>query len=182
VAGPGNVAAFWENPNIHPFVEHHQRLTSFLKMAEAYGLSVVAGDAEYGLERFMRAINGDYGPGRCAACYRLRLTAAAEAAARLSFEAFTTTLLISPYQNHELIIAIGEEAGKKAGVKFHYTDFRPGFRNSYDVARQHDLYRQKYCGCIFSENDRFHNDKKYLNPLAAESVKSSNDTAPGEKS
>ncbi len=180
-AGPGNTAVFWENPNIHPFVEHHQRLTSFIKMAEIFGLKVVAGNAEYGLERFMHEIGGDFTQGRCATCYRLRLTAAAQAAARLSFEAFSTTLLISPYQNHELLIATGEEAGKKAGVKFHYTDFRPGFKGSHDIARQHDLYRQKYCGCIFSEHERFRGDKKYLNPLQVNSVTRDNNAESGEK-
>ena len=107
-------------------------------MAEIFGLEIIVGDASYGLERFLRAIDGDFGPGRCATCYRLRLNAVAQTAARLSFEAFTTTLLISPYQNHELLISVGEEAGRAAGVKFHYTDFRPGFRASHEVAKQNE--------------------------------------------
>ncbi len=169
-AGSGNTAIFWENPNIHPFVEHHQRLLSCQKMADVLGLQLIAGDASYGLERFLLALKGDFGPGRCATCYRMRLNAVAQAAARLSFEAFTTTLLISPYQNHELLISVGEEAGKAAGVKFHYTDFRPGFRSSHETARKNELYRQKYCGCIFSEHDRFRNDKKFLNPFLSSGV------------
>ena len=179
VAGKGNTAVFWENPNIHPFVEHHSRLTSFIKMAGLFGLEVISGDASYGLEKFLREIGSDYGPGRCAICYRMRLTAAARAAARLSFEAFTTTLLISPYQNHELLISTGEQTAREAGVKFHYTDFRPGFRSSHEIARQNELYRQKYCGCIFSEQERFSNDKKFLNPLLASGVKNDEKTRAG---
>ncbi|GAB1355197.1 epoxyqueuosine reductase QueH [Erysipelotrichia bacterium] len=179
VAGKGNTAVFWENPNIHPFVEHHSRLTSFIKMAGQFGLEVISGDASYGLERFLHETGSDFGPGRCEICYRMRLTAVAHAAARLSFEAFTTTLLISPYQNHELLISTGEQAAKETGVKFHYTDFRPGFRNSHEIARQNELYRQKYCGCIFSEQERFSNDKKFLNPLLTSDVKNDEKTKAG---
>ncbi len=170
-AGAGNTAVFWENPNIHPFVEYRQRQTSFVKMAGIFGLEIIAGHEEYGLAGFLHELDGEYGPGRCAVCYRLRLEAAARAAARLAFEAFTTTLLISPYQNHELLIATGKAAAEKVGIRFHYTDFRPGFRQSHETARQHDLYRQKYCGCIFSEHERFSNDKKYLNPFQTAGVK-----------
>ncbi|HNX74729.1 MAG TPA: epoxyqueuosine reductase QueH [Candidatus Rifleibacterium sp.] len=182
IAGPGNTALLWENPNIHPFVEFRSRQASFIKMAEILGLQVIAGDTEYGLERFLSEIAGEHGPARCATCYRMRLTAAARAAARLSFEAFTTTLLISPYQNHELLIATGEEAARQTGVKFHYTDFRPGFRQSHELARQHELYRQKYCGCIFSEQERFGNDKRYLNPFRENCVKIDTGSETGVKS
>lgn len=164
-------AVFWENPNIHPFVEYHQRLDSLKKMAVIFGLEVIYGDSSYGLDRFLSALDGDYGPQRCSICYRLRLEAVAQAAADNSFEAFSTTLLISPYQNHELLIKTGLEVAEKAGVKFHYTDFRPGFRHSHEMARKHELYRQKYCGCIFSEHDRYKNDKKYLNLTSQPGVK-----------
>lgn len=169
--GATKAAIFWDNPNIHPFVEYHQRFASLKKMAEAFGLEVITGDASYGLERFLDALNGDYSPARCAVCYRLRLKAAAEAAVKNSFEAFSTTLLISPYQNHELLIKIGNEVGEDAGVKFYYQDFRPGFKNSHEMAKKHDLYRQKYCGCIFSEHDRYKNDKKFLNLYSEQIVK-----------
>lgn len=168
--GSGKTTAFWENPNIHPFVEYNQRLASFKLAAEQFNLDIIYGDTSYGLERFLRELAGDFGPGRCATCYRLRLQAAAKATAKAGIAAFTTTLLISPYQHHELIIKIGHEAAKEHGVTFHYTDFRPGFRSSHEKVRELDLYRQKYCGCIFSEHDRYKNVKKYLNPTGITSV------------
>lgn len=171
-AGPGNTTLFWENPNIHPFVEYHQRLSSFVKMAEILGLEILAGEADYGLNRFISSLDGNFGPERCAVCYRLRLSATARAAATHGFAAFSTTLLISPYQNHELLIQIGREAAEQSGVGFLYADFRPGFRAAQETARNSELYRQKYCGCIFSEHDRFRDDKKYLNPLSEPDVKS----------
>ncbi|MDD2999216.1 MAG: epoxyqueuosine reductase QueH [Candidatus Riflebacteria bacterium] len=168
--GSGNIALFWENPNIHPFVEYHNRRNSFMKMAEVFGCNVLHGNSNYGLDSFLKALAENYGPERCAVCYRLRIEAVAKAAADNSFSAFSTTLLISPYQNHDLLIATGHEAGRKFGVNFCYIDFRPGFRGTYEAARQHELYRQKYCGCIFSEHDRYKNDKKFLNPPGITSV------------
>jgi len=77
------------------------------------------------------------------------------------YDAFTTTLLVSPYQNHELLIKVAEEVAEKYDVKFLYRDFRPGFREGQNEARQLGLYMQKYCGCVFSEEDRYlrHNKK-----------------------
>ncbi len=159
--GKGQTAVFWENPNIHPFVEHYMRLQSFIKMAQIYELPIIKGDIEYGLNRFLEALNGHFGSERCATCYRLRLEATAKAAKEHGFDEISTTLLISPYQNHELLQKVGNEAAEKYGVKFHYTDFRPGFRGSHELARKYELYRQKYCGCIFSEHDRYRDDKKH---------------------
>ncbi len=163
--GKGQTSAFWENPNIHPFVEHYQRMASFIKMAQIYELPIIKGDAEYGLNRFLEALKGHYGTERCETCYRLRLEATAKIAAEKGFDEISTTLLISPYQNHELLKKVGNEAAEKYNVKFHYTDFRPGFRESHELARKYELYRQKYCGCIFSEHDRYMNDKKHFPDL-----------------
>ena len=71
------------------------------------------------------------------------------------YDAFTTTLLVSPYQNHDLLKQIGEEMAEKYGVKFLYRDFIPGFREGQSEARALGLYMQKYCGCVFSEEDRY---------------------------
>lgn len=78
------------------------------------------------------------------------------------YDAFTTTLLVSPYQNYELLIQVAEEMAEKYGVKFLYRDFRPGFREGQNEARALGLYMQKYCGCVFSEEDRYlcHSKKK----------------------
>lgn len=163
--GQGQTAVFWENPNIHPFVEYYHRMASFIKMAKIYELPIIKGKAEYGLNGFLLALNGQYGVRRCETCYRLRLEATAKTAKENSFTEISTTLLISPYQNHELITKVGNEAAEKYGIKFRYTDFRPGFKDSHELARKHELYRQKYCGCIFSEHDRYKEDPKHFPDL-----------------
>ncbi|MDR1636705.1 MAG: epoxyqueuosine reductase QueH [Treponema sp.] len=94
-------------------------------------------------------------PSRCAFCYRLRLEKTAEKAGREGFDAFSTTMLISPYQNHDLIRALGEELAGSYGVVFLYRDFRPRFREGRGKAGELGLYLQKYCGCIFSEEERY---------------------------
>ncbi len=162
--GSGKTVLFWENPNIHPFIEYQQRLDSFKTAAAHLQLEIIYGETAYGLARFLRALDGEFDQGRCAICYRLRLETTAKTAARSGIAAFTTTLLISPYQDHELLIRTGQQVASENGVSFNYTDFRPGFRGSHNAARELGLYRQKYCGCIFSEHDRYKNDKKYLNP------------------
>ena len=108
----------------------------------------------YGLRDFVRAVAADIDH-RCAHCYTIRLGTAAKYASEHGYEAFTSSLLISPYQNHELLKAVGETMARKYGVEFLYRDFRPGFRAGQAKAREMGLYLQKYCGCIFSEEDRY---------------------------
>ena len=79
---------------------------------------------------------------------------------KIGYDSFSTTLLVSPYQNHELLKEIGEQLGKKYGIEFVYRDFRVGFREGQAKARELGLYMQKYCGCIFSEEDRYNNHIK----------------------
>ncbi|MEE8328552.1 MAG: epoxyqueuosine reductase QueH [Thermodesulfovibrionia bacterium] len=93
-------------------------------------------------------------PERCKACYRLRLKKTAEEASKQGFDAFTTTLLISPYQDFDQITAIGNEIADKYNVLFYLRDFRPDFRKSMAIAKELGLYRQRYCGCIFSKEER----------------------------
>jgi len=111
-------------------------------------------DETYGLRRFLSEIGQD-ADGRCIQCYRMRLYPTAELARKLGADAFTTTLLISPYQNHELLVRVAEEAAGAAGVPFAYYDFRSGYRESVRLSREMGLYRQPYCGCIFSEEERY---------------------------
>ena len=92
---------------------------------------------------------------RCAACHHLRLDKAARSATEGGFDAFTTSLLVSPYQKHDLIRDIGRSVGIEHGVEFYYEDFRPGWPKTHEMSSEMDLYRQKYCGCIFSERERF---------------------------
>lgn len=153
--GFADVVPFWENPNIHPYVEYHSRFESFKKMAGALGAEIRWGDTAYGLERFLTTLAGDFGPSRCAACFRMRLNATAARARKDGFESFSTTLLVSPYQDHDLLVSIGHEAGRAHDIAFIDTDLRTSFPATHAGARENELYRQKYCGCIFSERDRF---------------------------
>lgn len=154
-SGEEDILLFWENPNIHLSAEYHSRFESFRKMADILRAEIRLGDNSYGLERFLNALQGDFGPARCSVCFRMRLAATAARARLDGIESFSTTLLISPYQNHELLVEIGHEVGREQGVAFLDTDLRPAFRDTYAGARKNDLYRQKYCGCIFSEQERF---------------------------
>lgn len=150
--------AFWYNPNIHPFTEYRQRLNTLRGYAASIGMALVERN-EYGLRTFLTEVDGAF-DARCPVCYRLRLDAAADYAAENGFPAFSTTLLISPYQNHALLMEAGERAAAQYGVSFLYRDFRPLFRDGQNRARELNLYMQKYCGCIFSEEDRYKKRKK----------------------
>ena len=163
--GSEEVILFWENPNIHPYLEYRERLLSFQRAATQFGLPVLYGDAEYGLDRFLHALGPRTGPERCAVCHRLRLEAAAKRAARESISAITTTLLISPYQDHDLLQRIGKEVAALYRIGFVATDLRPHFRTTFAESRRLGLYRQSYCGCIFSEQERYRASKKHQLPL-----------------
>lgn len=144
---------YWYNPNIHPFTEYASRLDSLRKFAAAEHLPLVIGGA-YGLRPFVAATAADPDR-RCLTCYKMRLDAAAEHAAREGYDAFTTTLLVSPYQHRDGILAAGREAAERFCTVFLEEDFRTGFRAGQEEARARGLYMQKYCGCIYSEEDRY---------------------------
>ena len=103
-------------------------------------------------------------------CYRVRLEQTARYAKEHGYDTFSTTLLISPYQNHNALKKIGEEMAEKYGLNFLYRDFRPGFREGQAEARELGLYMQKYCGCVFSEEIRYycHNTEKPVLPEGCE--------------
>jgi predicted adenine nucleotide alpha hydrolase (AANH) superfamily ATPase len=148
---------FWYNPNIHPFTEYRARRDSLAAFASHEGLGLIMED-EYGLRKFIAGLDlawGGAGGARCAFCYRLRLEKAAQAAAERGCGAFSTTLLVSPYQNHGLLKETGEALAGRWGVEFLYRDFRPRFRPGQDEARKRGAYMQKYCGCVFSEEERY---------------------------
>ncbi|MEE8372261.1 MAG: epoxyqueuosine reductase QueH [Dehalococcoidia bacterium] len=147
------VTAFWYNPNIHPYQEHQRRLEAMQALAQDSALPLIV-EQSYDMVKYLRTVVGHESE-RCPDCYRLRLAKAAEVAHRGGFGAFTTTLLGSPYQNHELIRQIGEESGRDWGVEFFYEDFRTGFREGHRLARELGLYHQGYCGCIYSEWERY---------------------------
>lgn len=145
--------AFWYNPNIQPWKEYEARRDCLLEYAKEIGMEVRVRE-DYGLREFVEKVAGDI-DNRCTYCYEHRLEGTAKYAAEHGFEAFTTTLLASVYQRHELIAAAGERFGEQYGVKFLYRDFRPNFRAGNQRARELNFYMQKYCGCVFSEAERY---------------------------
>ena len=160
----------WYNPNIHPFTEYRARRDCLLDYAASAGMELRVLE-HYGLRDFVRAVSGDI-DGRCAFCYTHRLEKTAEYAAAHGFSAFTTTLLASTYQAHEQIAAAGERLAAQYGVSFLYRDFRPNFLAGNARARELGFYMQKYCGCIFSEADRYRKqiDRDRLRFSSAEEV------------
>ena len=147
------LAGFWYNPNIHPYSEYRSRKTCLEDYAREISLPLVVVN-DYGLRQFVQHV-ADNIDGRCAYCYRVRMEETARYAAEHGFDSFTTSLLISPYQNHEAICAVARAMGGEYGVEFLYRDFRPLFREGQQFARDHGFYMQKYCGCVFSEEDRY---------------------------
>jgi predicted adenine nucleotide alpha hydrolase (AANH) superfamily ATPase len=148
---------FWYNPNIHPFTEYRARRDTLVRYAAAAGLELEMLDV-YGLRTFLRGAapyTETGGNGRCGFCYRVRLETAARFAAEQGFDHFSSTLLISPYQDHEGIRLLGEKLARTYHTAFLYRDFRPRFRDGQNKARAMGLYMQKYCGCIFSEEERY---------------------------
>jgi len=148
------VTGYFFNHNIHPYQEYRRRLESVEAYASQSDLEVIYKD-DYMLEDFLAQVATEP-TNRCTYCYQSRLKQAAEYAATSGYEAFTTSLLYSRYQNHELIRKLGEELGRYYGIRFHYEDFRPGWQQGIKASRAMGLYRQQYCGCIYSEKDRYH--------------------------
>lgn len=139
------------NPNIHPLDEFERRRENVEKLAQEKGLKVHYSD-DFRQDAW-EAFTGQE-EARCTMCYAVRMEKAAAFAKGKGFDAFTTTLLVSPYQKHELIRELGEKYAAKYGVQFYYRDFRPGFRQGQQQAKEMGLYRQKFCGCIISYRER----------------------------
>ena len=147
------VTGFFFNPNIHPYQEYQKRLESLKRYAERVGLRMIFRD-EYLLEEFLR--NVSYRPEeRCRYCYSVRLEATAREARKEGFDQFSTTLLQSTHQDHLLIKETGERLAEEIAIPFYYEDFRQGWRKGLEVSKAMELYRQQYCGCIYSEKERF---------------------------
>ena len=154
------VSGFWFNPNIHPFTEYRSRRNCLREYAQMIALPLIEKD-DYGLRPFVREVAEDIG-GRCVKCYEMRLYETARQAKELGFDSFTSSLFISPYQNHELMREVAERAAHEYGVSFLYRDFRPYFRAGQEKARELGFYIQKYCGCVFSEEERYLKSSKII--------------------
>jgi len=146
------VDGFFYNPNIHPEEEYERRHGALLLAAAEKKLNVIF--PAYNSKEYFNFIGDDtQKPLRCEKCWELRLRETASHANANGYDAFTSTLLISPYQNHDAIKKIGERLAEEYKLIFHYLDFRPGFRRSQSAARGLGIYRQKYCGCSFSDRE-----------------------------
>lgn len=145
---------YWFNPNIHPYTEYKARRDCLKQYTSDININAIF-EENYGLKDFCKNVIS-YLENRCSNyCYKVRLEQTAKYAVENGYDTFSTTLLVSPYQKHEEIKKIGEELAKKYNIKFLYIDFREGFRQGQTKARQLGLYMQKYCGCIFSEEERY---------------------------
>ena len=149
------VGGFFCNPNVHPLIEFRRRMKALKVLQERIPLSVLY-EERYGLTDWLASVRwAGLRQERCADCYRLRLGRTAEAAVRGGYEAFATTLLTSTHQDHAVIRSVGEECARAQGVGFLAEDWRPLAERGHERARQMRLYLQNYCGCVFSEWERF---------------------------
>ena len=158
------ISILFYNPNIYPLEEYSRRvaeqkgLISVLKVKNE--ISFLEG--RYDTENFYNIAKGledqKEGGERCFKCYELRLKEAAIIAKEHNYDYFTTTLSISPHKNAQKLNEIGNELSKQYNVEYLYSDFKKkeGYKRSIELSNQYDLYRQDYCGCIFSKKERIY--------------------------
>lgn len=149
------VLGLWYNPNIHPCTEFVKRMEAVRKLEEIEGIKIIYFDS-YEPEKWFRAVAfREEKPVRCQICYSMRLEMAASVAKKGKFDAFTSTLFYSKYQKRELMVSLAENASKKFGVHFLDVDFREGWKEGIEISKDYGLYRQQYCGCLYSEKERY---------------------------
>ncbi len=147
------ITGYFFRSNIHPYTEMQKREEALDLFAGIAGFTVIRENG-YDLEGFLR-MAAFREADRCRFCYHARLSAAARIARHGRFDAFSTTLLYSRFQKHELIRETGEAVAAECGVPFFYEDFRKGWKEGIEESKRLKLYRQQYCGCIYSERERF---------------------------
>lgn len=152
-----NISAFWYNPNIHPYTEHQQRLEAMKALATQLKVPLTVSEGYEIIDYFRQVVGHE--DERCRHCFRMRLSRTARVVGERHFDAFTTTLLISPHQKHNLIHEIGASAARETGVEFLYADLRKRYSDSRHITKPLDLYRQQYCGCVYSEWERYANTR-----------------------
>ena len=156
------ITVLYYNPNISPVKEYEARVAEQARLIEElptkYPVTFLAGD--YRPEEFYESVKGlehcPEGGDRCTVCYELRLREAAEAARRGGFDYFTTTLSISPLKDAKRLNSIGKRLGEEYGLSYLYSDFKKknGYKRSTELSAQYGLYRQDYCGCVFSKEEQ----------------------------
>jgi len=149
------LAGIYYNPNVHPSMENFYRRQAAYLMARSTGFPMMDAPG-YEYREFIRAVVG-HEDERCPICYRMRLERVANVARDGGFDAFSTSLLVSPHQKHDVLRDVADTVAREVGVPFMYRDFRDLWKQTYDLSRKMELYRQKYCGCIYSEEERFRN-------------------------
>ena len=155
-----SITVFYFNPNISPKAEFDKRFAEQKRLIETLPsenkISLICGDYNY--DEFLNIARGyetvPEGGERCFRCYRMRLEKTAELAKQNGFDYFCTTLSISPLKNSQKINEIGFDVAEKYGVKWLPSDFkkREGYKRSIELSREYDLYRQNFCGCVFSKS------------------------------
>ena len=156
------ITLLYYNPNIAPLEEYQKREAELRRLVSQMKFThpVELLPCQYDGQAFVQAARGlegePEGGKRCEACFRLRLRYAAQEAARLRFDYYTTTLSISPMKNAPLLNQLGEEIGREFGVAHLPSDFKKkdGYKRSVQLSKEYDLYRQDYCGCAFSKAQR----------------------------
>ena len=156
-----DIKGLWLNPNIHPYTEYKMRLDALQNLQQMWSLDIEYVD-HYGLKEFLRNVV-NHEDNRCVFCYSMRLEETAKTAKKMGLDGFTTSLLVSPYQKFDIIMHTGKEMSKKYAIPFYAEDFRPGWQEGTKLSRELGLYRQKYCGCVYSEMDRYLSGKKNIN-------------------
>ncbi|MBU4344322.1 MAG: epoxyqueuosine reductase QueH [Desulfobacteraceae bacterium] len=151
-----DVMGFFYKHNIHPYQECIRRQKALQSYAESIDLRVVYQEG-YDLEGFIQNVVFRESE-RCSYCYHDRLRSTALVAKRGKFDCFTSTLLYSKFQKHDMIKSIGESIGKKMGVPFYYKDFHIGWKQGIEESKRLGMYRQNYCGCIYSEKERYYSN------------------------
>ncbi len=156
------ILGYFYRHNIHPYTECLRRQETLENFAAQEKLKLIIQEG-YDLEGFMRNVVHRE-KDRCRHCYFDRLRATALVARKGRFDAFTSTLLYSKFQKHEMIRDIGLAVAKDTGVPFHYQDFRIGWKQGVHVSKRTGMYRQAYCGCIYSEKERFYRPRRPAPP------------------
>lgn len=155
-----NITVLFYNPNIYPESEYAARESELLRLIDELGFNDInVMKTTFNPDEFYTAVKGfedcKEGGDRCKICYRLRLEKTAELAKSGGFDYFCTTLSISPLKSAEALCTIGLELEKEYGVKYLLSDFKKkeGYKRSIELSREYNLYRQDYCGCVFSKNN-----------------------------
>ncbi len=168
-----NITILYYNPNIEPYEEYEKRKKEEIRFIKDYvspnSLDIV--DCDYDNDKYHDLVKGlescPEGGNRCFKCYELRLEYTASKAKELKYDYFGTTLTVSPYKNSNKLNEIGDSLAKKYNIKYLYSDFKKnnGYKHSIELSKEYNLYRQNYCGCIYS---KIEHDKKVKNKYEKE--------------